>query len=139
MLDLLCVGHASFDITMSVATHPGADEKVVADAMMLAGGGPAANAAVCAARLGGSAGFCGYLGNDQFGELHALEFAAEGVDTRYLVRGQHASPVSQILAKPDGTRSVVNFKGDTVWLPAGSISLGRLPKVMLFDGHEPLI
>ncbi|MDQ7000624.1 MAG: PfkB family carbohydrate kinase, partial [Mariprofundus sp.] len=59
MLDVLCVGHASYDISMAARHHPEANEKMLADAMQLAGGGPAANAAVCVARLGGKAGFCG--------------------------------------------------------------------------------
>jgi len=143
MLDVLCVGHASFDITMSVPHHPVSDEKMLADALILGGGGPAANAAVQVARLGGSAGFCGYLSHDIFGEEHIEELAHEGVDTGLTVRGGHASPVSQILAKPDGTRSVVNFKGDTPRLPADAVELRRIealaPSVILFDGHEPLL
>ncbi|NWF38919.1 carbohydrate kinase [Mariprofundus sp. NF] len=139
MLDLLCVGHASYDITMSSATHPGADEKIFADAMQLAGGGPAANAAVCAARLGAASGFCGYLGNDLFGDIHLGELESEGVDTSLIQRGSYPSPVSQILAKADGSRSLVNYKGDTSWLAADAVSIENRPKVMLFDGHEPLL
>ena len=139
MLDLLCIGHASFDITMSIGSHPAADEKLFADAMQLSGGGPAANAAVSVSRLGGRAGFCGYLGRDTFGDLHAAELQAEGVDISYLVRGDFPSSVSQILAKPDGSRALVNFKGDTPWLPEDAVHMTVLPKVMLFDGHEPLL
>jgi sulfofructose kinase len=70
MLDVLCVGHASYDITMAVNTHPLPDEKLLADSMRLAGGGPAANAALCVTHLRGKAGFCGYLGNNVFGQAH---------------------------------------------------------------------
>jgi len=139
MLDVLCVGHASYDISMAARHHPEANEKMLADAMQLAGGGPAANAAVCVARLGGKAGFCGYLGDDLFGTAHLHEFETECVDTSLVVRGNHPSPVSQILAKPDGSRSVVNFKADTPWMGANAVAISHTPKVMLFDGHEPLI
>jgi len=139
MLDVLCVGHASYDITMAASHHPGADEKIVADSIQLAGGGPAANAAVCIARLGGVACFCGYLGHDLFGDKHLEELQAEGVDTSLVVRGAHPTPVSQILAKPDGTRSLVNFKGQTPWLAEHAVAVSHVPKVMLFDGHEPLL
>jgi len=137
--DVLCVGHASFDVTMSAAHHPAPNEKMQADALQLAGGGPAANAAVCLARLGGKAGFCGYLGRDVFGDICLDEFEAEGVDTSLIVRGKHPTPVSQILAKPDGTRSVVNFKSNTPCLAADAIRLLQQPKVMLFDEHEPAL
>jgi len=139
MLDVLCVGHASYDIAMAVPHHPGTNEKMLADSMQLAGGGPAANAAVCVTRLGGKSGFCGYLSHDLFGESHLVELAREGVDTSLIVRGDHPSPVSQILAKPDGNRSVVNFKADSPFLAADAISMSKSPTVILFDGHEPLI
>jgi sulfofructose kinase len=139
MMDVLCIGHAAFDVTMSAQHHPAADEKLMADAMQLAGGGPAANAAVQVARLGGSAAFCGYLGHDPFGQAHAEELLAEGVDVSSLVRGTHPSPVSQILAKPDGLRSVVTFKCDTPWLAQDAVDFSALQaKAVLFDGHEPL-
>jgi len=139
MFDLLCIGHASYDITMATASHPQADEKLFAEALQLAGGGPAANAAVCAARLGGKVGFCGYLGNDLFGDLHLGELESAGVDTSLVQRDAFPSPVSQIIAKPDGRRSLVNYKGDTPWLAHDAVDLAEVPKVMLFDGHEPLL
>jgi len=139
MLDVLCVGHAAFDVTMSVSRHPAVDEKMQADTMQLSGGGPAANAAVQIARLGGKAAFCGYLGGDTFGDTCMDEFKMEGVDTSLIVRGKHSTPVSQILATPDGTRSVVNFKGDTPWLEADAARLTLQPRVILFDGHEPVL
>jgi len=139
MLDVLCIGHAAFDVTMSASRHPEANEKIQADAMRLSGGGPAANAAVQIARLGGNAAFCGYLGRDVFGDTCMDAFEAEGVDTSLIVRGEHPTPVSQILAKPDGARSVVNFKGDIPWLTADAARLTLQPQVILFDGHEPVL
>ena len=143
MLDVLCVGHAAFDVTMTAPHHPGADEKMRADALTLGGGGPAANAAVQVARLGGRAGLCTYLGHDIFGEAHLAELDEAAVDTALVLRGRHPTPVSQILAKPGGARSVVNYKGDTPWLPANAVDTHRLeelsPRVILFDGHEPLV
>jgi len=139
MLDVLCVGHASFDVTMSVRRQPASNEKMQADALQLAGGGPAANAAVCVTRLGRKAGFYGYLGQDVFGDICLDEFETEGVDTSLIVRGKHPTPVSQILAKPDGTRSVVNFKSDTPCPAVDAMRLSQQPKVILFDEHEPAL
>jgi sulfofructose kinase len=141
MLDVLCVGHAPYDITMGVGHHPGPDEKMQAEAMRCSGGGPAANAAVAVRRLGGSSAFCGYLGRDVYGDAHAAELAAEGVDLGWTVRGEPPTSISAILAKPDGTRSVVNYKRDTPWLtPAALDGLPQMAaQVLLFDGHEPLI
>lgn len=137
-LDVLCVGHASYDLVFSVSHHPGADEKIVADGFLGIGGGPAANAAVTIARLGFKAGFAGYLGDDLYGEKHWQEFAASGVDTGLIVRGPSPTPLSAVLVKPDGKRALINYKGETKPLPAEAVDFSSVsPKVVLFDGHEP--
>ncbi|WP_202214179.1 carbohydrate kinase family protein [Methylacidimicrobium sp. AP8] len=139
-VDVLCVGHACYDLALSVPRHPGPDEKLFAERLALGGGGPAANAAVAVRRLGGSASFLGYLGNDDWGERHARELAAEGVDTSLLVRGDAPTPLAVSLVKPDGARSVVNHSAATPKLeaePAGR--LRPAARAVLFDGHEPKV
>jgi sulfofructose kinase len=136
--DLLCVGHASYDLIFTVPHHPGADEKIQADDFQACGGGPAANAAVMAARLGYRAAFAGYLGADVYGGHHLQEFIQEGVDTGLVARGGNPTPLSAIFVKPDGTRALVNYKGATVPLAADALDFSAIhPKVILFDGHEP--
>ncbi len=137
-VDVLCVGHAAYDLTFVVKRHPKADEKCSADRLSMAGGGPAANAAVTVARLGGSSAFCGYLGRDVFGDLHLGEFLAEGVLTHWVVRGPQPTPLSAVLVKPDGKRTVVNFKEDTPRLTPNQVDFSTVaPCVILMDGHEP--
>ncbi|MGR8932178.1 MAG: carbohydrate kinase family protein [Gammaproteobacteria bacterium] len=139
-LDVLCIGHASYDLVFSVPHHPKEDEKLFADKLLACGGGPAANAAVIAARLGFKAGFAGYLGNDVYGEAHLAELQLDGVDTRGLVRGKSPTPLSTILVKPDGKRALINYKGDTKALREDQIEFRDLPaKILLFDGHEPQV
>lgn len=139
-VDVLCVGHASYDLVFAVPHHPGADEKIFADSLIACGGGPAANAAVTVARLGHRAAFAGYLGNDAYGDLHCAELRREGVATDWIVRGDAPTPVSAVLVKPDGRRALVNYKGETRPLPAAAIDFSRLkPEIILFDGHEPNI
>ncbi|PKD38115.1 carbohydrate kinase [Methylomonas sp. EFPC1] len=139
-LDVLCIGHASYDLVFSVPHHPGADEKIVADDLLGCGGGPAANAAVTVSKLGGKAGFCGYLGNDVYGDSHLRELQDHGVDTQLIVRGISPTPLSTVLVKPNGQRALINYKGQTSALPATAIDFDDLAaKVLLFDGHEPHI
>ncbi len=138
IIDVLCVGHASYDLIFSVPYHPAADEKIVADNFTGCGGGPAANAAVCISRLGLKAAFAGFLGNDLYGEKHLSELSQEKVNTRFVVRGSSPTPLSVILVKPDGKRALINYKGTTKTIPANSLDFsGTLPKVILFDGHQP--
>ena len=136
--DVLCIGHAAYDLIFTVDHHPSADEKIFASDLMGCGGGPAANAAVTVTRLGYSAAFAGYLGDDVYGGAHLQELVSEGVNTELIVRGVSPTPLSTILVKPDGKRALINYKGNTIPLAANAIDFsGIAPKVILFDGHEP--
>lgn len=137
-LEVLCVGHAAYDVTLAVPQHPEADEKTVATELVNCGGGPAANAAVTVARLGQRAAFAGYLGHDEWGERHFQELLQAGVGTAWVARGSAPTPLSVILVKPDGRRAVVNYRRDTPPLPPAAVDLAAVaPRVILFDGHEP--
>jgi sulfofructose kinase len=139
-IDVLCVGHACYDLIFAVDHHPEPDEKARASAFISCGGGTAANAAVTAAQLGAATAFAGYLGADIYGEEHLAELHAAGVDTTLVVRGPDATPISAIFVKPNGSRSIVNYKGDTNRLTADGVTLDRLaPKTVLFDGHQPAL
>jgi len=137
-VDVLCVGNASFDLVFGVEAHPAADEKTIANSFLSCGGGPAANAAVAVSRLGCKAAFAGYLGDDIFGDLHFAELQQEGVNVDLVVRGDVPTPLSAILVKPDGKRTVINHGAGAKPLPQTSVDFSRCTsKVILFDGHEP--
>jgi sulfofructose kinase len=139
-MDVLCVGHASCDLIFTVDTHPASDEKVFANEFLACGGGPAANASVQIAKLGGISGFAGYLGNDLYGDKHLSELLQNSVNTDFIIRGNLQTPLSTILVKPNGNRCLINYKGSTKPLETGSIDFTNLDaKVVLFDGHEPFI
>ena len=137
-VDVLCVGHASYDLVFAVDHHPEADEKTFAQQFIGCGGGPAANAAVTVSRLGFKSAFAGYLGNDYFGQRNLEEFQKAAVNTDLIARGDAPTPVSTIWVKPDGKRTVVNYRGSTRPLAASQLDFAHChPKVVLFDGHEP--
>lgn len=139
-IDVLCVGHASYDLIFLVPRHPLEDEKCSASGLIEAGGGPAANASVTVTRLGGTSAFAGYLGRDHFGDLHLEELRSEGVATDFIVRGPHPTPISAILVKPDGKRTVINHRAATPHLEPFQLDFSRVcPGAILFDGHEPLL
>jgi len=139
-VDVLCIGHASYDLVFSVDHHPAADEKTFATGFIDCGGGPAANAAVMVANLGFKAAFAGYLGADVYGDKHLQELNAHGVDTGLTLRGPAPTPISAVLVKPDGKRALVNYKVGTHPLPADALDFSGInPAVVLFDGHEPQV
>lgn len=139
-VDLLCVGAATYDLVYSVERHPLPDEKIRATSFTGCGGGPAANGAVTAARLGLKAAFVGYLGTDIFGNAHIEELQAAGVNTDFVVRGDYSSALSVVMVKPDGSRALVNYRKPESYLAADSIDISSVAaRVILFDGHEPYI
>jgi sulfofructose kinase len=139
-VDVLCVGYACVDINFNAPHHPTADEKLRATAMHTCGGGPAANAAVTIARLGGSVRFCGYLGNDAFGDAHLREFASDGVLADVLQRGEAPTPVAAVTIKPNGDRSIIDYRAPSALAANDTIRLAHTPaKVLLVDGHQPLL
>jgi len=139
-IDVLCVGMATYDLIMRVDHHPGPDEKCFASGLLSCGGGPASNAAVTVSRLGGKSAFIGYLGQDLYGKLHVEELSRERVETQWIVRSKQPTPVSVILVKPNGDRTVVNYKSATPSLKNSDIDLADCsPSAILFDGHQPLI
>jgi len=136
-VDVLCIGHACYDLVFSVPHHPGVDEKLFASSLYEGGGGPAANAAIAVARLGYRAAFSGYLGNDIYGQLHAAEFEVDGVDTSLLARGDSATAIAVVLVKPNGDRALVSFKEERELLPSHAADFSVInPLVVLMDGHE---
>ncbi|EIQ00119.1 sugar kinase, ribokinase [Opitutaceae bacterium TAV1] len=133
MIDVLCAGFACMDFSLTVPRHPAADEKLRAGSLGITGGGPAANAAVQVARLGGRTAFAGCVGHDLSGEQLRRAFADEGVGTSALVATLPQTPLAVILVKPDGRRSVVSHR-ETGACPEPPFPPAR---VVLIDGHRP--
>jgi sulfofructose kinase len=110
---VVCVGLATRDTILAVPRHPAADELVLATDAAIAGGGPAATAAVALARLGVSSYFVGSVGDDETGAFIREGLASEGVDVSELaVVSGRRSPQSAIYVGP-GTRAIAAFRGDT--------------------------
>ncbi|MEL6893072.1 MAG: PfkB family carbohydrate kinase, partial [Actinomycetota bacterium] len=78
--NLVFVGVATHDTIALVDRYPDADERVVATQLVQAGGGPAATAAVAAARLGHRVAFVGTVGTDPEASWILESLTSEGVD-----------------------------------------------------------
>lgn len=90
-------GEALFDV---FAGEERADGSLALDAR--AGGSPF-NVAIGLARLGSPVGFLAGLSRDPLGERLATRLAAEGVDTRYLVRSDRLTTLSLVGKTAEGT------------------------------------
>lgn len=119
--DAVFVGAATHDALALVAAFPGPDQRVVADEIAYAGGGPAATAAVAAARLGIRAAFVGTVGDDSIGSSILEGLAAEGVDVGGVsVRPGEPSATSVVVVDHTrGTRAICTRPGPRLHLTTG--------------------
>lgn len=110
------VGAATMDSIAVVAGYPGPDERVVAEGLTFAGGGPAATAAVTAARLGVSSAFVGTVGDDLDGERILAELQSEGVDVSGVTRahGRRSAASVIVVDRTHGTRAICARPGPPV-------------------------
>lgn len=139
----LFVGLTTLDVIHRVSASPGRNEKVTANAQFVAAGGPAANAAVAFAALGGRATLLTVLGSGPIARTVTEELRGVGVrvvDAAPDLEG--ATPVSSVaVIEGTGERSVIG--GDARALVAAAPDASLLAEVLadadvaLFDGHHP--
>ena len=106
------VGLACLDHVWQVERFPPQASRTHASAYRSHGGGPAATAAVAAARLGAASHLWASLGDDEAGVALARELEGEGVH----LHGTHTpgarSFVSAVLVDPTGERHIFPFRGE---------------------------
>ena len=118
------VGAATLDAIALVESFPRPDERVVAADLVYAGGGPAATAAVAAARLGiADVAFVGAVGDDEEGERVVAGLASEGVDTAGVRRvpGIRTGASVVVVDRMHGTRAICNRPAPRVSLEASEL------------------
>ena len=148
----LFVGLAVLDVIQLVDAPPGPDEKIVALDQAVAAGGPAANAAVAFAALGGRALLAAPVGAGPLAELIRADLTAHGVElidcaAAPTARGAAAagpSVSSCTISAATGERSVVSTNARARPDPAplnalsDAVAAGApAPDVVLIDGHNP--
>jgi sugar/nucleoside kinase (ribokinase family) len=133
----LFAGLATLDVVHRVPRPPGPDEKVQALRQDLAAGGPAANAAVAFAALGGRPVLLTALGSHPLARLVADELAGRGVTVLDATPDRAEPPAvsSVVVTEQTAQRSVVSMRGLGVTIPG----VPALPAtdVVLVDGHHP--
>ncbi|WP_313449458.1 sugar kinase [Pseudescherichia sp.] len=110
MARIACIGITVLDRIWYLADLPAEGGKYVAHDYTEVGGGPAATAAVAAAKLGAEVDFIGRVGDDDTGRRLLSELDALGVNTRYtrVVPGARSSQ-SAVLVDGKGERIIANY------------------------------
>lgn len=137
-IDVLCVGHAAYDISLFVDQYPQENSKCEAEVLLEDCGGPASNAAYLLSKWNVASAFAGLVGDDLYGQRIADAFRLVGTDISMLqLRPGHVTPLSVILVnKRNGSRTIINRTRKDASFQMDFRDWGdNSPRVLLFDGH----
>ncbi len=137
---VLCVGLSCLDLVWHVGRFPPTGSRTEARAHHRHGGGPAATAAVAAARYGVEARLWAIHGDDDAGRSLREELDREGVDLRGVRTPADArSFVSAVLVAPDGERWIFPYRGEGLDDDPGAWPLDSVAEadVVLTDLRHP--
>jgi sulfofructose kinase len=113
----VCVGVITIDTVALVDKYPSEDERVLAEQITRAGGGPAAVAAVALSRLGVKSAIVGTIGDDADGKEVLRIFAQEGVDTSGISIGSSPTAGSVIVASKEHSARAISTRQPVVQAP----------------------
>jgi sugar/nucleoside kinase (ribokinase family) len=139
----LFVGLCTLDAVHVVDRMPGQNDKVTAREQLIAAGGPATNAAVTFAALGGQAYLVTAVGDGPIGRLVRADLAGCGVHVVDAAAGSALDvPVSSIsVLEGTGDRSIVSVDASAIEVndPPDLAAAAAASDVLLLDGHHPAL
>lgn len=145
MPSVLVAGLCVVDLVHRVSHAPGPDEKVTALSRELVAGGPATNAAVTVAALGGSAALLTPLGSSALAAVARVDIERPGLVVHDLAAADPAfepNVSSAVVVETTGERSVVSRDAAHLDAAAALAAVDTAlsvadPDVVLLDGHYP--
>ena len=154
-IQAICVGVITVDTIALVDKYPSADERVVAQEISRAGGGPAAVAAVTLSRLGVRSAVVGTIGDDADGKEILRIFEKEGVDTSGISIGTTATAGSVIVASKEFSARAISTRQPVTqaamndaakkliasadWVHVDHVGIKRLDEAGISRGKGPQI
>ena len=151
----MCIGVITVDTIALVDKYPSEDERVLADEISRAGGGPAAVAAVALSRLGVKSAIVGTIGDDADGKEVLRIFAQEGVDTSGISIGTTATAGSVIVASKEHSARAISTRqpvaqaamneaakkliASAQWVHVDHVGIKRLDEAGISRGKGPQI
>jgi sulfofructose kinase len=151
----VCVGVITIDTIALVDKYPSEDERVLANEISRAGGGPAAVAAVALSRLGVKSAIVGTIGDDADGKEVLRIFAQEGVDTSGISIGTTPTAGSVIVASKEHSARAISTRQPVTqapineaakkliahaqWVHVDHVGIKRLVEAGITRGNGPQI
>ena len=135
-MKILCIGHATYDITTPVDNYPIENTKTRVQERIECGGGPASNAAYLLGKWGIETYFAGAVGDDYFGKKIRDEFRMVGVNVDYLqFSKEYQTPSAIIISnKENGSRTILSYHNSSLKMEDVDIEIE--PDIILIDGQE---
>lgn len=154
-VQVVCVGVITIDTIALVDKYPSEDERVLAQEISRAGGGPAAVAAVALSRLGVKSAIVGTIGDDAEGKEVLRIFDKEGVDTSGISIGKSATSGSVIVASKEHSARAISTRQPMVqapinnaakklvaaaqWVHVDHVGINQLSELGISRGNGPQI
>lgn len=154
-VQVVCVGVITIDTIALVDKYPSEDERVLAQEISRAGGGPAAVAAVALSRLGVKSAIVGTIGDDAEGKEVLRIFEKEGVDTSGISIGRSATSGSVIVASKEHSARAISTRqpmvqapinqaakqlvADAQWVHVDHVGINQLSELGISRGNGPHI
>ncbi len=137
-MKVLCIGHASYDISCLMDGYPTENQKFTVTEKIETGGGQAANEACMLAKWGIETYLAATVGNDSYGEKMKKEFDMFGVKNACLETSfdKDSSVSFVIINKANGSRTVVNIADDKTSPHLKKEEFPIEPDLVLVDGYE---
>lgn len=135
-MKVLCIGHASYDITLPMESYPKENTKNRIGMTFECGGGPACNAAYLLAKWHMKTSFAGVVGDDYYGNKIEDELHRVGMDLTYFEKSKsNKTTSSYIIANTlSGSRTILTSKDQNL-----SYSIKKIDEkfdAILVDGEE---
>ena len=139
MTTVVAVGLCTVDLVQRVPELPAPGDKVQSLSVEVAAGGPAANAAVAVAALGGRARLSTVLGAHPLARLAADDLSACGVELTDALPDRLEPPAVSAVSvrQSDGERTVVSHNAAGVSAPP--VTDLSDADALLLDGHHPAL
>jgi len=151
----VCVGVITIDTIALVDKYPSEDERVLANEISRAGGGPAAVAAVALSRLGIKSAIVGTIGDDADGKEVLRIFTQEGVDTSGISISTTPTAGSVIVASKEHSARAISTRqpvtqapineaakkliANAQWVHVDHVGVKRLKEAGISRGNGPQI
>ena len=137
-MKIVCVGHATYDITLPTNTYPIENNKYRIDKKIECGGGPASNAAYLLAKWKEDVSFVGIVGNDYYGQSIIKELNNIGVNTEYVEKNSSTSTDSSYIVSnlENGSRTILTSKYKTFPLLSNPVDITDANYILIDGEHN---